>query len=83
LGVKAPSSQSFTRLRTLQKLGLGDFDFALLPRIMGTTGLFARRGIPLALRSFVVGESRRGTVRFRLILLPAAAAAISELLLLL
>ena len=30
-GVYAPSSQSFTRLRTLQKLGLGERDFALGP----------------------------------------------------
>ena len=30
-GVNAPSSQSLTRLSTEQKLGLGDFDLALLP----------------------------------------------------
>ena len=30
-GVNAPISQSFTRLRTLQKLGFGDLDFALGP----------------------------------------------------
>jgi len=29
LGGNAPSSQSLTRLRTVQKLGFGDFDFAL------------------------------------------------------
>ena len=29
--VKAPSSQSLTRLRTLQKLGLGDLDLARGP----------------------------------------------------
>ena len=33
LGVKAPSSQSLTRLRTLQKLGLGDFDLARTLRL--------------------------------------------------
>ena len=33
LGVKAPNSQSLTRLRTLQKLGLGDFDLARTLRL--------------------------------------------------
>ena len=72
-GVKAPNSQSLTRLSTLQKLGLGLFDLALLAAMRGTTGLLARRGADLAaaaaaFRSRVVGESLSGTVRLRLIL---------------
>ena len=35
-GVKAPSSQSLTRLRTEQKLGLGDLDLALGPPLSRT-----------------------------------------------
>ena len=71
LGVNAPNSQSLTRLSTLQKLGLGLFDLALLAAMRGTTGLLARRGADLAaaaFRSRVVGESLSGTVRLRLIL---------------
>ena len=72
LGVNAPNSQSLTRLSTLQKLGLGLFDLALLAAMRGTTGLRALRGADLAaaaaFRSRVVGESLSGTVKLRLIL---------------
>lgn len=56
-GVKAPSSQSFTRLSTLQKLGFGDFDLALGPE--RGFGLLVRRALDLSL----AGESLAGTAR--------------------
>ena len=57
-GVKAPNSQSLTRLNTEQKLGLGDFDLALGWALLG---LLVRLVLT---RSLVEGESLLGTARF-------------------
>jgi len=64
-GVKAPNSQSLTRLSTLQKLGLGDLLFALggWGRIEGLFCRLARvRSLAAAAAAAATGESR-GTVK--------------------
>jgi hypothetical protein len=78
LGVNTPTSQSLTRLRTLQKLGLGDLDFALALRLPADTLIplfllalllaFAAPGllVRLVTRGLFppLGESVVGTVKF-------------------
>ena len=84
LGVKAPSSQSFTLLSTLQKLGFGDLDLALwfFPAVRlddvsnWLFGLLALLGV---LGLSLVELDSRGTVKFTDMVLASAPEQLAML----
>ena len=69
LGVNAPISQSFTRLKTLQKLGFGDLDFARGPPLLSLVFLVPVAflvPVPFTLGAGVLSRGGPGTAKFTL-----------------